>query len=345
MSRAILALRMPSPNMVRRRFLLALSLSGAAISASVHAQYLRKPLKIGFLASGGGTLDFRGPDPTYPSAHALIEGLRDLGYRYGLDFVLEGRGGDGSPERYASLARELVAATVDVIVASGPSVGAVRRATTTIPVVMVGGADDPVEAKLVTSLAAPGGNITGLTLQQVDIVGKRIELLKEVVPGRVPTGVLWEETSIGSWRAAQSAAKARGWQLLPYNTSNRAAIEPACAAAKAAGAGSLLVVSGGVLFANASLVVQAASSNRLPAMYALRTYPDQGGLMSYAADLADLYRRAATFVDRIARGANPAMIPIEQPTKFELVVNLIAARTIGLTIPSSILLRADEVIK
>jgi putative tryptophan/tyrosine transport system substrate-binding protein len=336
---------MPSPNIVRRRLLLGLPLSAAAIGAFVRAQGFRKPLKIGFLASGGGNLDFRGPEPAYPSAHAFVRGLRDLGYRYGSDFVLEGRGGDGSPQRYATLARELVAANVDVIVASGPSVDAVRSATTRIPIVMVGGADDPVEAKLVASLAAPGGNITGLTLQQVDIVGKRLELLKEVVPGRVPTGVLWEATSMGSWRATQSAAKARGWQLLPYETSNRAAIEPACTAAKAAGAGSLLVVSGGVLFANASLVVQAASSNRLPAMYALRTYPDQGGLMSYAADLADLYHRAATFVDRIARGAHPATMPIEQPTKFELVVNLAAARRIGMTIPESIMLRADEVIK
>ena len=213
-----------------------------------------------------------------------------------------------------------------MIVAAGPTVDAVRRATTTIPVVMVGGAVDPVEEKFVTSLAAPGGNITGLTLQQVDLVGKRLELLKEVVPGPVPIGVLWEETSMGSWRVAQSAAAARGWKLLPYNTSNRAAIEPACAAVKAAGAGSLLVVSGGVLFANASLVIQSASNHRLPAMYALRTYPDHGGLMSYAADLVDLYRRAATFVDRIARGANPAAMPIEQPTKFEFVVNLAAAR-------------------
>ena len=331
--------------MVRRRFLLTLPLAAAAIRAIVQAQQLHKPLRVGFLSAGGTNLDFQGPEPANPSAHALLEGLRDLGYRYSSDFVLEGRGGEGGPEHYAALARELVAAKVDVIVAAGPTVDALRRATNKIPVVMVGGAVDPVEEKLVTSLAAPGGNITGLSLQQVDLVGKRLELLKEVVPGRAPIGVLWEETSIGSWRATRSAAAARGWQLLPYHTSNRAAIEPACAAAKAAGAGSLLVVSGGVLFANASLVIQTASSNRLPAMYALRTYPAHGGLMSYAADLADLYRRAASFVDRIAKGASPATMPIEQPTKFALVVNLNAARTIGITIPSSILLRADEVIQ
>ncbi len=311
----------------------------------MQAEDLRKPLRIGFLTAAGTNLDFHGPEPANPSARAFLQGLRDLGYRYDSNFVLEGRGGEGRPELYVARARELVAAKVDVIVAGGPTVDAVRRATTKIPVVMVGGAVDPVEEKLVTSLAAPGGNITGLTLQQVDLVGKRLELLKEVVPRPVPIGVLWEETSIGSWRATRSAAAARGWQLLPYDTSNRSAIVPACAAAKAAGAGSLLVVSGGVLFANAALVIQTASSKRLPAMYALRTYPDQGGLMSYAADLADLYRRAATFVDRIARGGNPATMPIEQPTKFELVVNLAAARTIGITIPASILQRADEVIQ
>ena len=331
--------------MDRRRFLFGLPFSAAALGATARAQALRKPLRIGFLSSGGTNFDLQGPEPVYPSAQALLHGLRDLGYHYGSDIVLEARGGEGRPERYAALARELVGSKVDVIVAAGPTVDAVRRATSRIPVVMVGGAVDPVEEKLVTSLAAPGGNITGLTLQQVDLVGKRLELLKEVVPGPTPIGVLWEETSIGSWRATRSAAAMRGWRLLPYNTSNRAAIGPACASAKAAGAGSLLVVSGGVLFENAAQVIQAATANRLPAMYALRTYSDQGGLMSYAADLADLYRRAATFVDRIAKGASPATMPIEQPTKFELVINLKTAKALGLTIPQSLLLRADEVIQ
>ena len=344
--RAILAVPNFRPStMVRRRFLFALPLSVVAMGAIVRAQELRKPLRIGFLSAGGTDLDFQGPQPAYPSARSFLEGLRDLGYRNGFDFILEGRGGEGGPDRYAAIARELVAAKVDVIVAAGPTVDAVRRATTKIPVVMVGGAVDPVEEKLVTSLAEPGGNITGLTLQQVDLAGKRLELLKELVPGPTPIGVLWEETSIGSWKATRSAAAARGWRLLPYNTSNRSAIEPACAAARAAGAGSLLIVSGGVLFANASLVVRTASSNRLPAMYALRTYPEEGGLMSYAADLSDLYRRAATFVDRIAKGASPATMPIEQPTKFELVINMKTAKALGLTIPQSLLLRADEVIQ
>ncbi|HEX6796058.1 MAG TPA: ABC transporter substrate-binding protein [Casimicrobiaceae bacterium] len=331
--------------MKRRRFLLGLSFSPAVFGAFAGAHELRKPLRIGFLSAGGTNADLQGSHPVNPSARALLQGLRDLGYRYGSDVVLEGRGGDGGPERYAALARNLVAANVDVIVAAGPTIDAVRRATSTIPVVMVGGADDPVEEKLVTSLAAPGGNITGLTLQQVDLVGKRLELLKEVVPGSAPIGILWEETSIGSWRATRSAAEAHGWQLLPYKVSDGAAIGPACASAKAVGAGSLLVVSGGVLFDNAPAVIQAATTNRLAAMYALRAFPEQGGLMSYAADLDDLYRRAATFVDRIAKGSRPATMPIEQPTKFDLVINMKAARSIGLAVPQSILLRADRVIQ
>jgi len=332
--------------MNRRRLLIAVPLSMAAFgSVRVEAQALRRPLRIGFLSTGGVNSDFKGPEPTNASASALLQGLRDLGYRYGSDVVLEGRGGEGRPERYATIAGELVTANVDVIVAAGPTVDAVRRATSKIPIVMVGGAVDPVEAKLVASLAAPGGNITGLTLQQVDLVGKRLELLKEVIPGPAPIGVLWEETSIGSWTAAQAAAEARGWQLVPSKILNRQDIGPACARAKAAGAGSLLVISGGVLFENAPQVTQAAAVNGLPAIYALRRFADQGGLMSYGADLADLYRRAATFVDRIAKGSSPAVIPIEQPTKFELVVNVTVAKMLGVTIPRSVLLRADEVIQ
>ena len=331
--------------MNRRRFLLALPSSVAALGTIVTGQGLPKPLKIGFLSAGGTNVDVQGSEPGSTAAQALLRGLRDLGYLYGSDVVLVGRGGEGHPDRYAALARELVAAKVDVIVAAGPTIDAVRLTTSKIPVVMVGGALDPVEEKVVTSLAAPGGNVTGLTLQQVDLVGKRLELLKEVVPGPAPIGILWEETSVGSWRAARSAAAARGWQLQSYKTSNRAAIGPACASARAAGAGSLLVASGGVLFENASEVIQAAAKSQLPAIYALRIYPERGGLMSYAADLADLYRRAATFVDQIAKGSNPATMPIEQPTKFELVINAKTAKALGITIAQSLLLRADDVIQ
>ena len=330
--------------MDRRGFVLGMPIVAAFGATALRAQVPRKPLRIGFIASAGTNADVRGPDPAYPMARAFVRGLRDLGYRYGTDFIIEGRGGEGRPDTYGALARELAAAQVDVIVAGGPTVPAVHRATSTIPVVMVGGAFDPVAEKLVASLAAPGGNITGLSLQQVDIVGKRLELLREAVPGPAPIAVLWEDNSAAILKATQSAAAASATPLLAYKTHERAAIGPACAAAKAAGAGSLLVSGGAVAFSNVSVVVQAAKANRLPAMYTLRTFPDQGGLMSYAADLEDLHRRAATFVDRIAKGAKPATMPIEQPTSFELVVNLGAARAIGLTLPASIVARAAHVI-
>lgn len=330
--------------MHRRGLLLGLPFVGAAITSAVKAQEVHKPLRLGFLSAGGANTDMSGPEPANSAARALLSGLRDLGYRYGSDVVLEGRGGGGRVDRYAALARELVTANVDVIVAAGPTIESVRNATGRIPIVMVGGAMDPVEEKLVASLAAPGGNITGITLQQVDLVGKRMELLREVVPVSAPTAVLWEDTSLGSWRAAQSAAASHGWQLLSSKVSDREAIAAACASVKAAGAASLLVASGGMLFDHASDVVRAANASRLPAMYALRVYPEQGGLMSYAADLGDLYRRAATFVDRIAKGSSPATMPIEQPTKFEFVLNMKAAKALGLAISKTLLLRVDEVI-
>jgi putative tryptophan/tyrosine transport system substrate-binding protein len=332
--------------MNRRSFLRVAATSVAGLwLVRTSAQTRAKPLKIGFLSAGSVSPDFGGHDPDNLSVRALLQGLRDLGYRYGTDVVFEIRSGDGRPDRYADLARELVAANVDVIVAGGPTIDAARRATGGIPIVMVGGAKDPVEEKLVASLAVPGGNITGLTLQQVDLVGKRLEFLKEVVPGPAPIAVLWEETSSGSWNAARSVAAARGWQLLAYKTSDGTSIAPACASAKASGAGSLLVVSGGLMFEHAAQVVQAAATHRLAAMYPLRVFADHGGLMSYGANLADLYRRSATFVDRIARGSSPATMPMEQPTKFELVVNMKTARALELTIPQTLLLRADETIQ
>ena len=309
----------------RRRFVLGMPMTAVLGASVVAAQGAGKPLRIGFISSGGTNTEVQGPEPTSVMARALLRGLRDLGYRYGTDFVVVGRGGEGRPDTYAALGRELVAAKVDVIVAGGPTVPALHRVTSTVPIVMVGGAYDPVAEKLVKSLAAPGGNITGLSLQQVDVVGKRLELLPELVPGSAPVGVLWEDNSVGVWKATESAAALRSTRLLPYKVTDRAAIGPTCSTAKAAGAGSLLVSGGAILFDNASMLVQAVNAHRLPAMYSLRVFADKGGLMSYAADLEDLHRRAATFVDRIAKGAKPATMPIEQPTSFELVVNLRAA--------------------
>ena len=166
--------------MDRRQWLIA---AASTLGASVaFAQMPQRPLRIGYIGSAGTNAEMQGPEPTFAMARALVQGLRALGYRYGVDYVLVGRGGQGRPDRYAALARELVAEKVDVIVAGGPTVPSVHRVTSSVPIVMVGGAFDPVAEKLVASLAAPGGNVTGLSLQQVDIVGKRLELLKEVAP-------------------------------------------------------------------------------------------------------------------------------------------------------------------
>jgi putative ABC transport system substrate-binding protein len=329
----------------RRRFLAALALSIGLSPAGTSAQPKQKPPKIGVLGSGGTDAELRGPEPTYATMRAFLSGMRELGYRYGETFVVEARGGEGRPERYEALARELVAAGVDVIVAAGPTVDAVRRVTARIPVVMVGGASDPVGEGFIRSLAVPGGNITGLTLQQTDVALKRLELLKELVPAAASIAVLWEETSRGSWEATQRGAASKGWNVIPFEIASPFSIGPACAAAKAGGARCILVASGAILFSYAARVVDAISAAGLPAVYALRTFVDAGGLISYGADLNDLWRRATGFVDRIIRGESPANMPVEQPTKFELVVNMKAANALGIAIPQSLLLGADEVIR
>ncbi len=270
--------------------------------------------------------------------------MRELGYEYGKDFVTDPRGGSGRTEQYAAPAAELVRLPADVIVAGGPTLPAVMQATSTIPVVMVGGALDPVRDGFARSLGQPGGNITGLSIQQVDTTAKRLEILKEVAPTAI-VAALWEETSRSSWRAAETAARARGWKVVSLEVSDAASVERAFKMAASAGVGALLVISGGRIFGQRQQVVDLAAAIRLPAMYSLRSFVDAGGLMSYGADLTDSWRRSASFVDRILKGAKPAEMPIEQSTKFELVINLKTAKALALTIPRSVLLRADQIIE
>jgi len=233
---------------------------------------------------------------------------------------------------------------VDVSVAPGPALPARKQATSTIPVVMAA-SGDPVGEGLVQSLGQPGGNFTGLSLQLIETIGKRLELLKELVPGAAPVAVLWHRAYLRSWQAAESAAREREWKLLSLEIRDAGEIEGAFKAATGARAGALLVFAGPLLDRHARRIAELAAKSRLPAMYMLRFYVEAGGLISYSADLIELYRRAAVFVDKILKGAKPADLPIEQPTKFELVVNMRAAKAIGLTIPPSLLLRADQVIE
>jgi ABC-type uncharacterized transport system substrate-binding protein len=313
---------------------------------AAHPQQTGKVYRIGILSTNLPTADMVGPQPRSPTTSALLGGLRELGYVYGEHFVTEPRGGEGKPERFADLAAELVGLQVDVIVTAGPQsmLAAVKRATSTIPVVTTG-SGDPVGQGFAQSLARPGGNITGLSLQMPETTGKRLELLMELVPSARLVAFLQDpRESQQPWQSAEAAARALGRKLLRLEIRDARRIEDAFKAATAAGAGALLVSAGGLLDAHVRRIAQLAAESRLPAMYSLRFYVDAGGLMSYSADLVANNRRAAAFVDKIFKGAKPADLPFEQPTKFELVINLKTAKALGLTIPQSILIRADELV-
>lgn len=319
-------------------------LSTLLVTGPVRAQPASRPIRIGVITSGFSTAELSGPQPANETMRMFLAGMRDQGYEYGRDFVTEPRGGEGRTERYPALAAELVSAAVDVIVAGGPTLPAVAQATSTIPIVMVGGALDPVRDGIVRSLGQPGGNITGLSIQQVDTTPKRLEILKEVAPASV-VGVLWESTSRSSWAAAESAARMRGWNLVSVEVTSTGSIERALATATAAKATAFLVVSGGRLFGQRQRVVDLVATTRAPAIYGLEAFVQAGGLMSYGANLEQSWRRSAAFVDRIIKGARPADLPVEQSTKFDLVVNQRTAKALGIALPRSLLLRADRVIE
>ena len=332
--------------MGRRAFIGGLALGTLAMSRAALAQPARKVYRIGILGNSVATSDMVGPQPQAPEGGALLRGLRELGYVYGEHFVTEPRGGEGKPERFANLAAELVRLQVDVIVAGGPMLPAFKQATSTIPIVMTG-ASDPVREGFVQSLGRPGGNFTGMSIQSVETTGKRLELLKELVPGAAPVAALWDWTNRISLsrQAAESAARERGWQLLSLEIRDSGAIDGAFKTATEARAGALLVGAGGLFDRQARRIAELAAKSRLPAMYTFRSYVEAGGLVSYNADLIAIYRRAAVYVDKILKGAKPGDLPVEQPTKFELVINLKTAKALGLTIPPSLLLRADQVIE
>ena len=330
--------------MNRRAFIGGVALGTLALPPTTPAQPARKVYRIGLLG-GFETSGMVGPQPRNPFVNALLRGLRELGYVYGEHFVTEPRSAEDKPERLPGLAAELVRLQVDVIVAGSPYLPALKRATSTIPIVM-GGASDPVGQGFIQSLARPGGNFTGLSLQSVETTAKRLEILKELVPGPAPVAVFSDRRALsGFWQEAEAAAKERGWKLLSLDIRDASEIEGAFKAATEARVSALLVGGSAAYDAHARRIAELAVKNRLPAMYSVRFYVDAGGLMSYSADLIEIYRRTAVFVDKIFKGAKPADLPVEQPTKFELVINLKAAKAIGLTIPQQVLSRADEVIQ
>jgi putative ABC transport system substrate-binding protein len=328
----------------RRGFLAAGALGAVGLARPAAAQLARRLSRIGVLTVGYPTSEMVGPEPRAAVVSALLRGLRDLGYAYGEHFATEARGGESRPDRFPGLVADLIRSRVDVIVAPGPMLGALKQATSTIPVVMAG-ALDPVGQGLIKSLSQPGGNFTGFSLQSADAVAKRLELLKELVPSPQPVAVLWERTVLSHWTVAEATARERGWKLLPIEVRATGDIEGALKAATDARAAALLVLGGGILFPQSARIAELAVKSRLPAIYSLRPQVEAGGLMSYGADIVDTWFRAAVFVDKILKGANPATLPVEQPSAFELVINLKAAQAIGLTIPPSVLVRADEVLQ
>jgi putative ABC transport system substrate-binding protein len=310
--------------------------------SSAEAQQPTKVPRIAFLgaAASASTLARR--------VDALRQGLRELGYVEGKNIILEVRSAEGKLAQLPALAAELVRMKVDVIVTAGPlPTRSVKEATSTIPVVMAFDTD-PVGNRFVATLARPGGNITGLSDFAPEISGKGIELLKESVPRLSRVAVFGTSTRPGnspSLKEAVLAADASSVKLHYLDVLNSKDIETAFRAAGNEHADGALVMHSAIHASSRTQMAELAVKNRLPAMYARREYVEDGGLMSYGVNLADLDRRAATYVDKILRGAKPADLPVEQPTKFELVINLKAAKQIGLTIPPNVLARANKVIK
>jgi putative ABC transport system substrate-binding protein len=330
--------------MDRRTFVGNLALGVFAVVRDARAQPARKVARIGVLTVGYETSEMVGPEPRSPVVAALLRGLQELGYAYGEHFVTEARGSDGRPEGLPGVVRELVRLRLDVVVAAGPTLGALKQATSTIPIVMAG-ALDPVTQGLIKSLGRPGGNFTGLSLQSAEAVAKRLELLRELVPEPALVAVVWEQTVLSHWQVADAAARERGWKLLPIEIRSARDIEGAIRAAVDARAGALLVLGGRILYPQSRRIAELAVKSRLPSIYSLKPQVEAGGLMSYGADIVAAWRRAAVFVDKILKGANPADLPVEQPSKFAFVINLKTAAALGLAIPQSMLLRADEVLQ
>jgi putative ABC transport system substrate-binding protein len=283
-----------------------------------------------------------------PAFQAFLEELRALGYVEGQNFVIEYRWAAGQYERLPDLAAELVRLKVDVLMMSTtPAVLAAKHATTTIPIVMVS-IHDPVGSGLVASLARPGGNITGLSILSPELVGKQLEFLKEVLPTGSRVAVLWNPASQAHSlivHEADVAAQAVGVQLSLQEARGPDVFDSAFAAMTSAHADALLVLGDLMFFYHRRRLAELAAMGHLPAMYASREFVEAGGLISYGASNLDQWRRAATYVNKILKGTKPADLPVEQPTKFELVINLKTAKELGLTIPPTLLFQADEVIR
>ena len=310
-------------------------------AAVVAAQSPVKPARIGVLATGTASTQAVRDE-------AFRQGLNELGYVEGRNIVIEYRYAEGKPERFPALAAELVRLNVDLILTSGDhAIRALKQASRTIPIV-VALTGDLVGHGHVASLARPGGNVTGLTSLQPELSAKRLELLKTAFPKVSHVAILWNPTNadnVAGFKEMEVAARALRIQLLPLEVRRADDFADAFSAALRARADALVVFADDVLVTHRARIVDFAAKNRLPTMYSNQDFMDAGGLMSYGTNVADMFRRAATYVDKILKGAKPGDLPIEQASKFEFVINLKTAKALGLTIPPSILSRADRLIE
>jgi putative ABC transport system substrate-binding protein len=326
--------------------LLSILVTLAADGVAVQAQQPKKISRIGYFSVTDATTDSARSNP-------FRQALRELGYTEGQNIAIEYRYAEGKPDREAALAAEFVRLKVDIIVVAGgdPLIRAAMNATKRIPIVLTGQGSDPVKAGFIESLARPGGNVTGITGLSTELGGKRLELLKEAVPKVARVAVLYDPDSPGFAREAREdlpvAARALGLIIRPFEARDADGLEKALAALEKDHPDGLYATSGGALMrANVKRIGDFALKSRLPSLYTGREgVVDAGWLLYYGVDLVNIYRRAAIYVDKILKGAKPAELPVERPTKFELIINLKAAKQIGATIPPNVLARADRVIK
>ena len=324
-----------------RRAFVAGTLGLLATPLVAEAQAGGKVARIGFLETGSLSANLHGRG-------SFRERLRELGYLEGRNVAFESRGADGKVEQLAGLATELIGLKVDVIVTAGSeAVLAAKQATSTIPIVMAI-VSDPVGLGIIASLARPGGNVTGVTDLDIEQIGKRLELLKELVPGLSRVALVWKRghpKEQEALREAEVAARSVGIRLQRVGVREPDEFQGAFTAMTREHAGAFLVVADTMFSTHRVRLVDLAAKGRLPAIFWRREFVEAGGLMSYGSSYSEQYRHAATYVDKILKGAKPADLPVEQPTKFELVINLKTAKALGLTIPPSVLARADEVIE
>jgi len=333
--------------MRRRDFIAGITGLMTTLPITARGQRSEGAHRIGILSPGRPEL----PDPTFNMLNTFLQGLHELGFTEGQNLTIERHYANGSSDRLRELAAELVRRKPDIIVAlSTTAARPAKQATGTIPIVAIGMAD-PVADELVASLARPGGNVTGTTFLGPELVAKRLELLREVVPGLSRVAALWhpnaysERTMAGVRNEIEAAARILGLQLQLLPAVSPDDFVSTFAAMAREHDEALIVMPSPMLFGEYRNIVSIAANSRLPAMGAAREFADLGGLMSYGANQLDLARQSATYADKILKGAKPAELPVEQPTKFELVINLKTAKALGLTIPSTLLARADEVIE